>query len=102
MIYEVIKLDGKHEFVEKPEKLRFTCDELIQMLGGWFALRWAYSEEGEDSNGNKIETDYWVCSWDAQAGDGAKRPVINKEAQAYLHLENPIYGIAIVAPRSCF
>ena len=70
MIYEVIKLDGKHEFVEKPEKLRFTCDELIQMLGGWFALRWAYSEEGEDSNGNKIETDYWVCSWDAQAGDG--------------------------------
>lgn len=101
MIYELIKMDGKHEFIEKPEKLQFTCDELLEIFGGWFILRWAYSEEGEDSNGKKIETDYWICS--ADTATAKKHSLnVNKEAQAYLHIEDPIYGPAIVAPRSCF
>ena len=74
---------------------------LLEIFGGWFILRWAYSEEGEDSNGKKIETDYWICS--ADTATAKKHSLnVNKEAQAYLHIEDPIYGPAIVAPRSCF
>ena len=102
MIYEVIKLDGKHEFVEKPEKSRFTTNELINLIGGWFTLRWAYSETQKDSQGRDIETMYWLCSWDSACGDDAKRPPLNKEAMAAFHIEAPIYGEAIVAQSSCF
>ena len=104
MQYEIIKTNGKHEFVTKSGKSRFTVDELIKMLGGWGTLRWAYSETHEDSEGIKIETNYWMCSYDSAASENGnkQRPPLNREAMAAFHIEVPIYGDAIVAQSCCF
>ena len=83
--------------------MKFTCDELIKLFGGWFILGYAFSTFSEkefDRNGKPIETIYYVCSQDVSEMRINERPAVN-EAISRL-IGKKVYGYAIIAPASAF
>ena len=83
--------------------MKFTCDELIKIFGGWFTLQYAFStfsdkEFGKD--GKPIETIYYVCSADVNGKRVNELPGLNEAVSRLIGKD--IYGFAIIAPASAF
>lgn len=83
--------------------MKFTCDELLKIFGGWFTLQYAFStfdDKQLTSNGKPIETIYYVASQDVSGMRVNERPGLNEAVSRLIGKD--IYGFAIIAPVSAF
>lgn len=83
--------------------MKFTCDELIKIFGGWFTLQYAFStfdDKQLTKKGEPLETIYYVCSQDVSGVSVNERPGINEAISRLIGKD--IYGFAIIAPASAF
>lgn len=83
--------------------MKFTCDELLKIFGGWFTLQYAFSTFSDkefSKDGKPIESIYYVCSQDVSGVCVNERPGINEAVSRLVGKD--VYGFAIIAPSSAF
>lgn len=83
--------------------VKFTCDELLKIFGGWFTLQYAYSTFDNmhlTAKGEPVETIYYVASQDVYGMRVNERPGINEAVSRLVGKD--VYGFAIIAPASAF
>lgn len=86
--------DGKMQIGDR-EYVHFTSQELIEIFGGWFTLRYVFTIK----NG-KTETDYYICHRDYTGCDKKNLPPRNEAVFKKYGIET--YGLTIIAPASAF
>lgn len=83
--------------------VKFTCDELLKIFGGWFTLQYAYSTFDNmhlTAKGEPVETIYYVASQDVYGMRVNERPGLNEAVSRLVGKD--VYGFAIIAPASAF
>ena len=75
---------------------KFSCEQLINIFGGWFTLSYLFSIKNSDGT----DTDFYVCSQDVSLMRANDRPKINKVIKE--RYGKTVYGFAIIAPSSAF
>lgn len=83
--------------------MKFTCNDLLKIFGGWFTLGYAFSTFDENNltaKGEPVETIYYVCSQDVSGMGVNERPGINEAVSRLIGKD--VYGFAIIAPASAF
>lgn len=86
--------DGKVTKSDR-EYIEFTSQELIELFGGWFTLRYVFTIKKGDS-----ETDYYICHRDYTGCDKKNLPPRNEAIFEKYGIET--YGLTIIAPASAF
>lgn len=77
------------------EYIKFTSQELIELFGGWFTMRYVFTIKKGNS-----ETDYYICHRDYIGCDKKNLPPRNEAVFKKLGIET--YGLTIIAPASAF
>ena len=88
---------------QKRKDQKFSCRQLSELVGGNFRLSYAYTEKGEISPkhpNQACNTDYWIACRDTNGLTIAELPEYNKEVKEMFNKD--VYGLAILAPNSCF
>ena len=83
--------------------MKFTCDELLKIFGGWFTLQYAFSTFSDkefSKDGKPIETIYYVASQDVNGTRVNECQGINEAVSRLVGKD--VYGFAIIAPASAF
>ena len=90
--------DGREETYEDQ---KFSCSKLKELLGGDFHLQYAgFSDRKIDSHGREIETDYWLATIETHGLRIDQLPEYNQAVKEMFNKD--VYGLAILAPQSCF
>lgn len=86
--------EGKMQIRDR-EYVHFTSQELIDIFGGWFTLRYVFTIKN-----NETETDYYICHRDYTGCDKKNLPPRNEAIFKKYGIE--IYDLSIIAPASAF
>ena len=85
------------------EDQKFSCRQLSELVGGNFRLSYAYTEKGEVSPkhpNQECNTDYWIACRETHGLTIAELPEYNTAVKEMFNKD--VYGLAIIAPHSCF
>ena len=77
---------------------KFSCEQLINLFGGWFTLSYLFSVKNNDPE--DTETDFYVCSQDVSLLRANERPKVNQVIKK--QFGKTVYGFAIIAPSTAF
>ena len=88
---------GRHT-AGKREYEKFSCEQLINLFGGWFTLSYLFSVKNNDPE--DTETDFYVCSQDVSMLRANERPEVNQVIKK--QFGKTVYGFAIIAPSTAF
>ena len=88
---------GRHT-AGKREYEKFSCEQLINLFGGWFTLSYLFSVKNNDPE--DTETDFYVCSQDVSLLRANERPEVNQVIKK--QFGKTVYGFAIIAPSTAF
>ena len=88
---------GRHT-AGKREYEKFSCEQLINLFGGWFTLSYLFSVKNHDPE--DTETDFYVCSQDVSMLRANEKPEVNQVIKK--QFGKTVYGFAIIAPSTAF